>query len=258
MHYHSSIGRKLGDLNLEECVTESLFHASELLKATPLKTGNYDIIFAHDIFESVFGCFSNIFSGKAAMEKTNPFAERLGTQVMSKKINITDMPNYKDAFFKSLMDAEGRKHRDLSLVEQGKLKSFYHNSATAKFFGIESTGHAARGAKSALMVKGTTRFIHPADISEGQLLGGEYFEVHSLQGLHSGANAISGDFSFAASGFLVREGKKVQSIKGVTISGNFHKMLLDINLIGDTIHTTTEKSFFSPIFRFENMSVAGV
>lgn len=258
MHYHSSMGRKLADLNLEECVSESLFHAGELLKATSLKTGHYDIIFIPDTFESVFGCFSNIFSGKGAMEKTNPFADKLGSLVMSEKISISDMPNYQDAFFKSLMDAEGLRQTDLELVKNGKLNSFYHNSATAKFFGIESTGHGARGAKSALAVKGTTRVIGTADISEETITSGEYFEVHSLQGLHSGANAISGDFSFAASGYLVKEGKRVQAVKGVTVSGNFHQMLQEVNLVGDKLHTTTEKSFFFPTFRFEKMSVAGI
>lgn len=257
MHYHSSIGRDFKSLDAKSCIEQSLLHAGEWLNGQQLKTGAYDLIFTPDLFKSVFGCFTNIFSGKSAMEKTNPFADSLNKKVMSEKISINDLPQYKNAFFKSYVDSEGVPQSDFNLVENGVLKSFYHNSATANYFGTKSTGHGSRGAKSSLGVGGTTKVISGGDISEAKIKGGEYFEVHELSGLHSGANAISGDFSFGASGYLVREGKRVLPVRGVTVSGNFHKMLLDIELIGDSIHATTDKSFFSPTFRFERVSVAG-
>lgn len=257
MHYHSSMARTFKDLDANKCIDESLYHAGEWLNAEVLPTGKYDIIFKTDLFNSVFGCFTNIFSAKSAMEKTNPFADKLNKLVMNEKITISDLPSYKDSFFKSYFDSEGRPHKDLVLVENGLLKSFYHNTATANFFGVESTAHGARGAKSPLGVAGSTKVISGGDISEKDIRSGEYFEVHELSGLHSGANAISGDFSFGASGYLIRDGKQVKAVRGVTISGNFHKMLLDISQIGDTIHATSDKSFFAPVFRFEQMSVAG-
>ena len=227
MHYHSSIGRDFKSLDSKACIEQSLLHASEWLNGEQLKTGAYDLIFEPDLFESVFGCFTNVFSGKSAMEKTNPFADKLNKKVMNEKISISDVPQYKDAFFKSYFDAEGREHQDLNLVENGVLKSFYHNSATANYFGVEPTGHGSRGAKSALGVSGTTKIIQAGDTADTKIKSGEYFEVHELSGLHSGANAISGDFSFGASGYLVKEGKRVLPVRGVTVSGNFHKMLLD-------------------------------
>ncbi len=258
MHYHGVMGRKLADLNARECIEESLLHASKWLDAEPLKTGEYDVVFTTDAFEEIFGCFSNIFSGKAAMEKTNPFADRLNQQVVSSLLTIKDIPHYKDAFFTSNIDSEGVVHKDLTLIENGELKSFYHNSATANYFKTNSTGHAARGARTALGVRGTTKVISEGTVKSSDLLAGEYFEVHSLQGLHSGANSISGEFSFAASGYLCRDGKRVTPIKGVTVSGNFHKMLLDLKMIGDTIQATTDKMFFAPLLRFEKMSIGGV
>ena len=146
---------------------------------------------------------------------------------------------------------------NVALVENGVLKSFYHNTATASYFGVAPTAHGARGAKSPLGVSGSTRVISAGDISDKEIHSGEYFEIHELSGLHSGANAISGDFSFGASGYLVKDGVKVKPVRGVTISGNFHKMLLEIGQIGDTIHATSDKSFFAPALRFENMSIAG-
>ncbi len=257
MHYHSSIGRSLKDLNIESCISESLTHASEWMKAESVSTGHYDIIFDGDAFSEILGCFSNIFSGKGAMEKTNPFAEKLGKEVASSEFTIRDLPKYKDSFFKSHFDSEGYLHHDLTLIENGVLNSFYHNTATANFFKTKTTGHAGRGAKSSLGISGTTKVISEGKTKDSEITNGEYLEVISLQGLHSGANAVSGEFSFAASGYLCQDGKRQKPIKGVTVSGNFHKMLLELKLIGDKIYGTTDNGFFAPKLRFENMSVAG-
>ena len=137
------------------------------------------------------------------------------------------------------------------------LKNFYHNSATANFFKTTTTGHASRGPKSALGVSGTNRLIKAGSTNEASLLSGTYLEIHSLQGLHSGANAISGEFSFGASGYLCRDGKRIQPIKGITVAGNYHKMLLNIGAIGDTLYNTNDKGLFAPLIRFSNVRIAG-
>lgn len=258
MHYHGVMGRKISDLSIESCVQESLHHASEWLKAKPLSTGSYDIMFTTDALSEFLGCFGNIYSGKGAMEKTNPFADSIGKKIANEKLTIKDIPTYKDSFFKSHFDSEGNPHQEITLIENGVLNSFYHNSVTASFFKTKTTGSAARGAKSALGVSGTTKVISTGSVSDSDMKSGEYFEVHYMQGLHSGSSAISGEFSFAASGYLCRDGEPVQPVKGVTVSGNFHKMLMDLSMIGDTTQATTDKGFFTPDLRFEKISVAGV
>ncbi len=52
--------------------------------------------------------------------------------------------------------------------------------------------------------------------------------VTKLAGLHSGTNTISGDFSVAASGFHIKDGKVVGPIKQITIAGNFYELLKNI------------------------------
>lgn len=257
MHYHGVMGTNLKSLNLEECVNESLEHASKWLGAEPVETGNYDIIFTPDQFVSVFNCFGNIFSAKAAWDKVNPFSEKLNQQVAFNELTIIDVPNYKDAFFTYEFDSEGVKRGDLTLIEKGVLKSFYHNTATANYFKTQTTGHGSRGPKSSLGVGGTNRLIQAGKTSQSDTTSGDYIEIHSLQGLHSGANSISGEFSFGASGYLCRDGKRIRPIKGITVAGNYHHMLMKIKAIGDVIHSNTDRSFFAPTIRFDSLSIAG-
>ncbi|UTW69813.1 hypothetical protein KHA80_02255 [Anaerobacillus sp. HL2] len=46
-----------------------------------------------------------------------------------------------------------------------------------------------------------------------------------MQGLHSGANAISGDFSLSANGFLIKNGKIERPVNQITIAVNFYTLL---------------------------------
>lgn len=257
MHYHGVMERSLKKLNINACVEESLEHAINWLEAGPVKTGNYDIIFSPDEFVSVMGCFSNIFSAKKAWEETNPFRDKLGKVVADSNLTIMDVPKYQDAFFRYDFDSEGVARQDLTLIENGVLKSFYHNTATANYFKTKTTGHGSRGPKSSLGIGGTNKLIKVGKSSEGDITSGTYLELHTLQGLHSGANSITGDFSFGASGYLCRDGKRIQPVNGITVAGNFHQMLMNIAAIGDKLKSNESRSFFAPLLRFEKLSVAG-
>ena len=257
MNYHSSIAKTFNDLDKNNCVDQSYQHALNWLDATSVETGRYNVIFTPDSFEELFGCFGGVFSGKAAMEKNNPFEEKVGKIVGHKELIITDSPRFKEAFSEYYFDDEGFDQEDLCLLDKGELKTFYHNTKTASFFNLNTTARAARGSKSALGVSGTNIVIHSGSTEESNLLKDKYIEIHSMQGLHSGAKFMSGDFSFAASGYLKENGQVLRPIKGITVAGNFYNMLKNIAQIGNIQHGSTHRSFFTPLIKFSDMSVAG-
>jgi len=146
---------------------------------------------------------------------------------------------------------------DLSLIENGVLKNFYHNSATANELKMANNSRASRSTKGQLGVGGTTKVISAGNTSEAEILSRPYLEIVSMQGLHSGANAISGDFSFAISGFYHKDGEVIP-FKGITLSGNFYQIMKNqIAEVGNTQHHNTYKSFFSPRIRFDQLSISG-
>ena len=121
----------------------------QLLEAKPIETGKYDLIFPTDNLAELLGVFGIVFSGKATVDKTNPWKDKLNELVASPLLTIKDIPQYKDAFHRYMFDDEGIEHRELALIENGKLNSFYHNSATSSELGLENTGHA-RSTKGSL------------------------------------------------------------------------------------------------------------
>jgi len=257
MHVHQSLSRKFKDLNPSLCIEESYLHAKGLIEGKALKTGHYDIVFSADKLAQFFSVFSGLFSAKAAVNDMNPWKDNLQKVVASKDLKFTDVPSLETGFAYSLFDGEGNLMSDTTLIEDGILKNFYQNSFTAKKLGLDNNFNATRGPKSSLSVGGTNRIISPVASDDSNFEKDTYFEIVSDQGMHSGSDYISGNFSFAASGYLVVDGKRVQAVKGVTVSGNFFDVLKNITHIGHNLESNTSATFFSPKIRFEKLSVAG-
>lgn len=258
MHYEGTSGRTFSELNLKWVIDETLHKANLLLNAKPIATGKYDLVFDTDTLGEFLSCFTSLLSGKSVKEGMSSFKNNLGKIVAHPEFTLMDSPQYADGFSFSLTDAEGFLKKDLTLIENGILKSFYHNSSTANYFKIENTGHGSRSTKGHLGTSLDQLIIKPGKTSEKNSTSGKYLKVFSVQGLHSGTNSFSGDFSLAANGELYENGEMVQAVKGVTISGNFFNMLKNISSLGDTLHASTGKTFFSPTVRFTDISVAGV
>lgn len=257
MHYASILGKELKHLDINECIEEALEHSVNWLQAKPVTSGKYEVIFNTETLADLMNVFSNYFSAKDAIEKTNPWESKMGQSVAIENFTMIDSPLYKDAFTHHYVDSEGTLRRDLTLVENGVLKSFYHNTATAKHFGTTTTGHASRGAKSSLNVSSTNWLIKAGAHTDSEVKDGTYLEVIDVMGLHSGGDNISGEFSFGASGYLCKDGKRIQPVKEITIAGNFNKLLFGITRMGNELKHNTNRGTFSPLIRFSDLYVAG-
>jgi PmbA protein len=256
MHFSSIYGKSLDVLDLNSCVDECLEHAINWLQAKPIASGKYDVIFNTEVLNDLLHSFGNYFSAKDAIEKTNPWEEKLGQSIASADFSLIDSPLYKDAFTHYYVDNEGMLKQDLTLIENGMLKSFYHNTATANYYKTNSTGHASRGARSSLNVAPTNWLIKPGKFSEKDVTDGIYLEVIDTMGLGGGDN-ISGEFSFGASGYLCKDGKRIQPVKEITVAGNFNKLLLGISRMGNELKHNSSFSMFSPLIRFSDLYIAG-
>ncbi len=249
--------RLFSQLDVEKCVSNSLQYALPLIGGKPVSTGKYDIIFTSDQLDQLFGCFASCFSGKAAKEGKSRFKDKINQSIASSLITITDSPQYKEGFYYSSFDDEGHPRSELTLVDKGVLKSLYHNTATANFFNIKSTGHGARSPKGALGVGGTHIVINTGETKDKDVSAGDHIKVIGLKGLHSGTNPISGHFSLAIEGIYYKGGEIHQYVRDVTISGNFFQLLESIVAVGDKVHSNSSRTFFAPQIRFTNISIAG-
>ncbi len=257
MFWHSQLGRKMADIDFQKIINESVNTSVALLDVKKIESGQYPILFSPDMLESFTGIFfGSILSSKSAIEGTNPLKDKLGQMIASNQFTLIDDPTFQDSFFPSLFDAEGFDQKPITLIDRGEFKEMYTNTATAKELGQGHNCRASRSVKGTLMVNGTTLVIAPGKESEKNLLKGRYVELVKLDGLHSGAEAVSGSFSFGASGFLCENGERLHALKNFTVSGNFYEAMKNITAMGDQLHTTADQSFFAPSIIWGGITLA--
>ena len=244
-------------LDANDIVEKAYTHTLNILDGSPVPSGHYDVIFDEEVQASLFGVFTLMFSGKSAKDGVNPMREKLGDSIADTRLNITDQPLSTEGFGYQLFDAEGTATQSTPLIVNGTLNTLIHNSATASFFDMQTTGHAARGPKSTMGVGLHQLEIAAGHASQTDLFSGKYLMLTDLTGMHSGANAISGDFSFGASGYLYEDGQLRQPVRGVTVAANFYDMLNKISLIGDKQFWNWEKSALMPHLRFTDLAISG-
>lgn len=249
--------RLFATLDANDIVERAYTQTIDILEGSPVPSGHYDVIFDEEVQASLFGVFSMMFSGKSAKDGVNPMREKVGKSIADSRLTVTDQPLNADGFGYELFDAEGTATGSTPLIKDGTLSTLIHNSATASFFDKKSTGHASRGPKSTMGVGLHQLEIAGGSGSKAELFAGKYLVLTDLTGMHSGANAISGDFSFGASGFLCQDGQRVQPVRGVTVAGNFYEMLNKIALIGDEQFWNWGRSALMPHLRFTGIAVSG-
>ena len=253
----SQMSRLFSGLNASGVIDKTYEKCIGLLDGKPVPSKHYDVIFDEECQASVFAVFTMMFSGKAAKDGINPMRDKLGSVIADSRLSIYDHPLNVDGFGYHLFDAEGTATKKSALLVDGCLQTLIHNSATASCFGTVTTGHASRGPRSTLGVS-----LHQVEIAKGcddlsTLRSGEYLELTDLAGLHSGANAISGNFSFGASGYLCRDGERIQAVRGITVAGNYYEMLNKISMIGNQQHWNEGRTALMPSIRFSDVAISG-
>jgi len=151
-------------------------------------------------------------------------------------------------------DGEGVAVKPLAIVEDGVLKSWLLDCATARELGTSTTGHAHRGVSSPPSPGPTNLHLEPgpqtpealmADIAEG-------FYVTELIGF--GVNGVTGDYSRGASGFWIENGRRTYPVSEVTIAGNLVAMFGALTPANDLEFRYATNA---PTVRVEGLTVAG-
>ena len=156
-------------------------------------------------------------------------------------------------------DAEGSAAKTKAIIDSGILKTLLHNRKTAKKQGVSTTGNAARqGVGGPIRVAPTNLFFKPGEKDLNTLLSemDDGLLITELGGLHAGANAISGDFSLIAKGYLIANGQRVRPVEQITVAGNFYQLLKEIRAVGNDLEFRG-RSIGSPSVDVGALNVSG-
>lgn len=229
------VTREFSEFDASALAEKAAREAVDLLGGKGVEPCRCAVVFDRRAFSSMLGAVSALFSAKLVLEGKSLLAGRVGERVGSDRVTIVDDGLLKEGPVSRPFDSEGCPCRRTELVSKGVLRGYLHNSQTARRMGEGSTGNAARSYKGSLAVAPTNVYIEHGGRGVEHLLSAHErcILVVQLQGLHSGINVVSGDFSLGLNGFLYEGGKRVRPVGETTVSGNLLGMLEAVEEVGD-------------------------
>ena len=227
-------GRDPGALDLDRVAAEAVERATRLLGATKPASGRMTILLEPRLALTLLGIVSGMVCADAVQRGRTPFGDRLDQQIASPLLTLVDDPTRAESLGSEEFDGEGLACRPNDLIVDGVLRGFLHDSYTARRGGTRSTGSAVRGTRSLPGVGAQLLVMSPGTRSFDELVSsidhGLY--VNSFAGMHSGVNAVSGDFSVGADGIEIRDGSLAGPVRELTLASTLQRLLLDIREVG--------------------------
>jgi PmbA protein len=233
-----SVGRSPIEFDLAKAAKDASDRATRLLGATKPSTKRTTVVLDPYVTASFLGIISSTLNGESVAKGRSLFKDRLGESVASSIVTLVDDPTNPKAYTATDVDGEGLAARRNVLIDAGVLQQFVHSSYSARRVGAKSTGNAIRGGFKGtpsvgclalqLLPGGRDQDALIADVDDGVL-------IQSVSGLHSGVNAISGDFSAGASGLSISDGQVGGPIREFTIASTLQRMLHDVVEVGNDV-----------------------
>ena len=251
-----------GKIDIEKIAEETAQKTVALLDAKSVKSGKYDVVLNNDVFSNLLGLFLHMISADNVQKGLSLLKGKLDEKIASELLSIRDVRNYTDSIFNTPADSQGVVTKDKDLLKDGVLKTFLHSLKTATKDGVEPTGNAFRGSyKGTESISPVNVDVKAGDITLEELFGkmnnGLY--ITSVQGMHSGANPISGEFSVGAEGFKIEDGKKVFPVEQITLSGNLLNVLKSMKAVASDkkMAFAMASGIFTPSVLIDKMDIAG-
>ncbi len=231
-----SVGRSPAEFDLPRAAREAADRATRLLGATKPQSKRTTVVLDPYVTAQFLRVLSGSFSGENVQKGRSFFADRMGEVVGNPIITLIDDPTNPLAYSATELDGEGLAARRNVLIENGVLKTFLHSSYSARRGNTKSTGNAVRSGGTP-GVSCLAMQLTPGTATQDELIANvdDGVLVQMVQGLHSGVNPISGDFSTGASGLAIANGKVGAPVREFTIASTLQKMLLDVVAIGGDV-----------------------
>jgi PmbA protein len=253
--YDYSSVRHAADLESADKIGRSVGERA-VARVNPRKvsTRKVPVVFDPRIAGTLVSHLASAANGSSVARKTSFLRDKMGQKLFADGIRIVDDPLRRRGLRSRPFDGEGVACKTLALVEDGCLRSWLLDCATARELNLVTTGHAARGVSSTPSPGPTNLHLEAGRVSPDELIADikDGFYVTDLIGM--GVNMVTGDYSRGASGFWIENGKRTYPVSEVTIAGH----LLDIfRTLTPANDLTFRYGTDAPTLRLEGLTIAG-
>jgi PmbA protein len=242
----SALGRKAGE------------RAVRLLGGRPVPTGRYPVVVSPDAGFAPLVYLTSALRGDHLSRGRSWLAKDDGGALGSPLFTVIDDARMPGGPASLPFDAEGVDTGRVVLVDKGKVAGNLRDLAAGKRLGKQSTGASRRGGYEGLPeIQSSNCYLEPGSISRDDLFSGieKGLWIWGFTGWWIGLDPSNPDFSSAAFGLWIENGKPAQSVARVTVASSLRDMFLGIDAVANDLewdHATK-----APSFRVKEMSVSG-
>jgi PmbA protein len=196
----------------------------------PGKPGRYTVVLDPLIFGSVTDNAVGRLSAWVVAAGLSPFGKKIGKRIASPALTLME-DGSADSIGRRKFDAEGVPTRRNVVVRRGILKTYLHNTSTAKRFKAKTTGNAGLVSPEPHAV-----FVEPGDwtkdeifseVKDGLWLTNTWYTRYQ--------SYVTGDFSTIPRDgiFHIRKGEVVEAWKDIRVTDNLIRLLQNVVALSD-------------------------
>lgn len=250
-------GNNLKEFDIDLFVKELAEKTLKKLGGTQCKSKKYPVILNPESSATLLRSYLSSTNADDVQKNSSLFIGKLGQQIASKKLTVTENPLVKNIFF-DYFDDEGVAINKKDIIKKGVLQTYIYTLETAAKAGVEPTGNGYRGAGKASAGLGYI-IVKPGRKSEQELISSikEGVYITDLEGLHAGMNARSGNFSLQTQGFMIRNGKLAEPLALITVSGNLVEMFNNIKDVGLNAKFLLQEKASCPSLSIKKLFISG-
>lgn len=228
--HHTCNSRVLRKFTPEASAERAAVIAKQAVSPKSGEPGIYDVIFAPlpfaNLLESV-GKAASIFNVES---KLSCFAGKLGKKVGSEGVTLVDDATLPNGFDSVKFDEEGVPTQRNVIIEKGVLKTYLHNTSTARRHKVKTTANAGLVAPTPFNLVLQNGNLNKEEmirqVKRGLIVTNVWYTRFQ--------NYEAGDFSTIPRDgiFLVENGKVTGPVKELRISDNLIRILQGISAVG--------------------------
>lgn len=206
-------------LSIQGCCQKAFERAKAQINPKKHIGGKFNMVVENEVAARLVTPLLSALNAFSIQQNNSFLLDSLNKKVFSNGLTILDRPLDKGSCGARLFDSEGVATKNVPIIENGIVKEYFINTYMAGKMEIEPT--IEDSTRACISPYCSSRAIASENFGTKELI--ELCKTGILvTGFNGGnSNSATGDFSYGIEGFAFKNGKIINPVKGMVITGNF-------------------------------------
>lgn len=265
------LGYELFDqIDVNKISRQAALSAITMLNAVQCPSGKMPVVIDNGFGGVIFheACGHGLEATSVA-KNASVFAGRMGERIASDIVTAIDDGTICNGWGSENIDDEGTPSQKNVLIKDGILKSYLIDKLNAQKMNMKCTGSSRRESyRFAPTSRMTNTYIASGKSTPKEIISATEYGLYAKQMGGGSVDTATGAFNFAVlEGYLIKNGKIAEPVRGATLIGKGSDVLMKIDMVGNnleraqgmcgSISGSIPTDVGQPMIRVSEMTVGG-